>query len=213
MAENHYVDPGSQYAAAEGVPDHSELTTLYRDPPKIELGQWMHEDERQAALETKRATVITSLRKSAILVGLAISTPVVLGIIFEQFFTTTVNLKNAIPILFLIIFGLAGYFALSIHLFKWAARTFHNHTLRALPISLTTVISLLLLIQPTFHLSGLYIGGIAGYAIGLATLLAIGTVIATISVLAWTSQKLPDILKVLVLMVFFGASVASAYLN
>ena len=212
MAENHYVDSGDQHTAAEGAPDHSELTTLYRDPPKVELEHWMHENERQAALETKRATVTTNLRKSAILIGLALSIPVALGIIFEQFFTTTVNLVNAIPILFLIIFGFAGYFALSIHLFKWVAKTFHNHTLRALPISLTTLLCLFLLLRPTFYLTSLHIGGLAGYATGLGALLVIGTLITTISVLVWTSQKLPNIFKILVLVIFFGGSVASAFL-
>ena len=212
MAENHYIDSGDQHIAAEGAPDHSELTTLYRDPPKVELEHWMHEDERQAILETKRATVTTNLRKSAILIGLALSIPVVLGIIFEQFFTTTVSLVNAIPILFLIIFGFGGYFAISIQLFKWVAKTFHNHTLRALPISLTTLLCLFLLIQPTFHQTNLYIGGLAGYATGLGALLVMGTLIATISILAWTSQKLPNIFKILVLIFFVGVSVTGAYL-
>lgn len=212
MAENHYVDAGDQHTAAEGAPNHSELTTLYRDPPKVELGHWMHEDERQAALEKERANVTTDLRKSAILIGLALSIPVVLGIIFEQFFTTTVSLTNAIPILLLIIFGCAGYLALSVHLFKWVAQTFHNHTLRALPISLTTLLCLFLLIKPTFHLTNLYDGGMVGYVIGLSILLAVGTIITIISVLAWTSQKLPNILKILVLTVFFGLSAAAAYL-
>ena len=212
MANNHYIDPLDQHTAAEGVPDHSELTTLYRDPPKVELEHWMHEDERQAALETKRSTVTTNLRKSAILIGLALSVPVVLGIIFEQLFTTTVSLANAILILLLIILGFAGYLALSVHLFKWVAQTFHNHTLRALPISLTTLLCLFLLIKPTFHLTNLYEGGMAGYVTGLAILLVVGTIITTISVLAWTSQKLPNILKIFVLTVFFGLSAAAAYL-
>ena len=212
MANNHYIDPLDQHTAAEGVPDHSELTTLYRDPPKVELEHWMHEDERQAALETKRSTVTTNLRKSAILIGLALSVPVVLGIIFEQLFTTTVSLANAILILLLIILGFAGYLALSIHLFKWVAQTFHNHTLRALPISLTTLFCLFLLVRPTFYLTNYLVTGFAGYAAGLATLLVIGTVITTLSILAWTSQKLPDIFKVLVLVIFLSASVASLFI-
>lgn len=212
MAENHYVDPKDQHIAAEGVSDHSDLTVFYANKKNETLGPWMQEADRQAALQADRDAVVRRLRKSAFLIGLYTSLPVVIGIVLVQFFMTHVSLENAIPIIFLIIFGFGGYFVLTYVLFKRVGNTFHDHNLRALPITLTTLASLSFLIRPLFYLADLHIGGLVGYGAALVALVVVGIVISVISIFIWTAIKLPAIIKVTVLLLFFGASVAIAYL-
>jgi hypothetical protein len=95
MAENHYVEPLDQHIAAEGVPDHSDLTTFYAEAKVENLGPWMQEEDRQKALEVERNTIQTDLRKSVILIGLSISLPVVFGVLLGQFAmtNTTISLR------------------------------------------------------------------------------------------------------------------------
>lgn len=214
MAEKHYVDPKGQHIAAEGVPTHSELTTMYRNAHKEELGRWMQEDERQAVMEKERNTVTTNLRKSSVLVGICISLPVVLGILIGQLGMTRVgiNQADAMALSFLLLFLTAGLLLLTYALFKWVEQTFHDHTLKALPISLTVLGSLFFLIRPTFLLTGLHIGGLAGYGVGLLLLLILGIVITTITIFFWTAPKIHPLIKIFVLLLFFGGAVAAAYL-
>ncbi|HEY8886631.1 MAG TPA: hypothetical protein VIM31_04000 [Candidatus Microsaccharimonas sp.] len=212
MAENHYVDAKDQHEAATGVEDHSDLTTFYAKAKEEELGPWMQEADRQEALQAKRDQIILGLRGSAVLVGLAISLPVAIGIVLGQFFMTHVNLKNAIPIFFLILFGLGGFFALTFVLYKWVGTRFQHHNIRALPITLTTLLSLALIVQKVFDLCIGLIGGLVGYGTALVALVAIGIIIATVSIFIWTSPKLSWILKILVLFVFLGVASAVFYL-
>lgn len=212
MAENHYVDSKDQHIAAEGVADHSELTVFYANAKKEELGPWMQEGERQAAMKKDRDALTLTLRKSAVLIGLCASLPVVIGIILGQFFMTHLSIENAMLILFLIIFAVGGFMVLTYVLFKWVGETFHHHNLRALPITLTTLASLVFIIQPLFRVVEHSIGGIVGYSTALLALLFIGIVVATVSIFAWTSPKIHGVFKLLVLLLFFGVSVTIFYL-
>jgi hypothetical protein len=212
MAENHYVDPKDQHEAAQGIEDHSDLSVLYAEAKEENLGPWMQEDDRQAVLQDKRNTIVLDLRKSAILIGLSISLPVAIGIVLAQFFMTHVSLKNAIPILFLIILGIGGFFALTFALLKWVGTRFQRHNIRALPITATTLLSLALVAQRVFGLFEGLIGGLIGYSVALVALVAIGIIIATTSIFVWTSPKLSWIIKILVLFVFLGSAAAILYL-
>lgn len=214
MPENHYVDPKDQRIAAEGVSDHSELTTFYAEAKKEDLGPWMQEADRQAAMKKERDDVVAGLRKSSVLVGLYVSLPVVLGLILGQLALLRggMNQADAMLFAFLLLFLLAILVGITHALFKWVGKTFHNHTVRALPITLTTLLSLFFLVMPLFRLTGTYIGGPVGYSTALATLLVIGTIITIGSIFVWTSSKLHPLVKILILTLFFGIAVACAYL-
>ena len=212
MAENHYVDAKDQHIAAEGVADHSDLTTFYAEAKKEELGPWMQEADRQKVLEEERNKVVLGLRKSAVLVGLSISLTVVAGIAIGQFFMNFITIENATYALPVIILGLLGFIALTFLLLRWVTRTFNTHNLRALPITLTTLLSLLFVSRPLFETMNSLVGGIAGYVAALASLVVIGIIIAAVSIFIWTSQKIHGIAKILILALFFGAAVAAAYL-
>ena len=215
MAENHYVDAKDQHIAAEGVADHSELTTFYAEVKKEDLGPWMQEADRQAAMKKERDDVVAGLRKSSILVGLYVSLPVVLGLILGQLalIRGDMNQADAMLFAFLLLFLLAVVIGISYGLFRWVGKTFHNHTVRALPITLTTLFSLFFLIMPLFRITGTNIGGLAGYSVALVSLLVIGNVITITSIFIWTSARLHPLVKILILALFFGAAVAVAYLS
>ena len=212
MAENHYVDAKDQHIAAEGVADHSDLTTFYAEAKKEELGPWMQEADRQKKLEEERNQVVRGLRKSAVLVGLSISLTVVVGIALGQFFMNFITIENATYALPVIILGLLGFIGLTFVLLRWVIRTFNNHNLRALPITLTTLLSLLFASRPLFESMNTFIGGIAGYCAALSSLIILGIIIASVSIFVWTSQKIHGIVKILILALFFGTAVAAVYM-
>src|SRR5690606_3583126 len=144
--QRHYVDPVDQHTVAQGVDDHSDLTTNYMNAKVEELGPWMQEDERQKAMEAERYQATLKLRKYAVAVGFFISFSLVLGIIAWQLLTNIITPENAIIVLFFILFGLGGYALITSMILKWVWGKFHTHNLRALPIVLTTFASSALLI-------------------------------------------------------------------
>lgn len=214
MAENHYVDSKDQHEAATGVADHSDLTTFYASKKEEVLGPWMQEKDRQAALKKERDKIQTGLRKSSVLIGLNITLPVILGILLGQLAMARsgINPADAMAMEFLLLFLLAALVGITYALFKWVGKTFHNHTVQALPIIFTTLLCLLLVIQKVFNLSDGLVGGLVGYGAALVALLVIGILIATITIFVWTSPKLPRLVALLVLLVFLGGAVAVFYL-
>ena len=212
MPDTHDVDQHDQDFVGVGIPDRSELTTFYAEAKKEELGPWMQENERQEAMAKERDKVQISLRGSALRIGLFISLPVVLGIIIGQILMSNVDLKNAVPILFLVILGILAFLGFTYASLKWVGGEFQKHNLKALPITLTTIVSMALLIPKTFATYDMMFGGLTGYGIGLASLLGVGIVVAGISVFVWSAPRLSGLIKLLVLVLFLGASVTFAYL-
>lgn len=198
----HYVDSKDQHTAASGVDDHSDLTTAYVEAKVKVLGPWMQETDRQKILKTERDKIQTGLRKSIVLIGLSISLPIVFGILVEQLGMAKVDLINAYSSIFLLLgLGITGVLTTFL-LLKWVSRRFHKHNLRALPITLTTLLTLFLVIQKVFDLTNNLIGGLIGYAVGLAGIVLLSIVIAGILIFAWTSPKLPGLAKLIVLLLF-----------
>lgn len=216
MAENHYVDPKDQHEAAQGIEDHSDLTVFYAEAKKEDLGPWMQEADRQVAMEKERRAVITSLRTSALRIGFYLSLPVMLGILLGQFaiFRTGpgINEADAMVLAFVLLILLAGWAILTYNLLKRVGETFHKHTLRPLPIVLTTLFSLFFLIMPLFRITGTYIGGVIGYGLALGLLLVTGILIAIASIFMWTAVKIHPLAKILMLVLIVGVSIAAAYL-
>jgi hypothetical protein len=212
MAEKHYVDAGDQTIAAEGVEDHSELTTIYPGAVKSEIGPWMQEQDRQAHKSAERQRSIRKLRTSSVLIGFYASLPVVVSVIVGQLFMSTKTVVETYTVVFLVMLGLAAFTGLTFAIYRWIGRTFHAHEMRALPITLTILASLFFIIQPLFRLGDEFIGGLTGYAAGLAGIIVVSIVISVVSVFAWTSSHIPSLVKIVVLLLFFGLSVATAYL-
>jgi hypothetical protein len=212
MAENHYVDPVDQHIAAEGVPDHSDLTTFYAEAKVEDLGPWMQEADRQKALEEERNKIQTGLRKSSVLIGLSISLPVVFGILLGQFAMTDTTIADGITAAF----TLAGLgvlvLILTFLLLKWVGKRFQKHSVRALPITLTTLLSIFLVTEKLFNYANTLIGGIVGYAVALGSLVVIGIVVTTVLIFVWTSPKLHALLKIAALLLFLGGSAFVYYL-
>ena len=214
MAENHYVDPKDQHIAAQGVPTRPELTTAYRNVQEKKLGPWMQEDDRQAAMEKDRLKVITDLRKSSLLIGISLSIPVVTGILLYEFALVRAYMDppTALILAFVLLFAAATWAIVTFRLFKWVSETFRQHTLRALPTSFTTLLILLLLVRPVFMYFLPKYGGQWGGIYALSTLLVIGIIVSIIMIFVWTAKWIPALLKIFVLLAFFGAAVALMYL-
>lgn len=215
MAENHYVDPKDQRIAAEGVEDHSDLTTFYIEANHEELGPWMQEGERQKALEAERNKIAKGLRTSIVPIGLFLGLPVIFGIILGQIaLSGIVKQQDADAMAYVIgmIFAAGITLAITLGLFKWISNTFHNHALRALPITLTVLASILFVTQNLFDSMDQKIGGLVGYAIALGSLLILSIFISGITIFMWTTPKVSGLIKVLFLLVVFGAAVAVHYL-
>ena len=214
MTENHYVDPKDQHIAAQGVPTRSELTTAYRNVEEKTLGPWMQENDRQAAMEKDRLKVITDLRKSSLLIGIALSVPVVTGILLYEFALVRANMDPSASIIlaFVLLFAAAAWAIVTFRLFKWVSETFRQHTLRALPTSFTTLLMLVLLIRPVFMYFLPKYQGQWGGIYALSTLLVIGIVVSIIMIFVWTAKWIPALLKITFLLATLGASAAIAYL-
>jgi hypothetical protein len=212
MADNHYVDPLDQNISAEGVPDHSDLTTFYAEAKVEELGPWMQEADRQKALEADRNKIQTGLRTSVILIGLSISLPVVFGILLGQFAMTNTTVSDGVTLAFTLALLGVSVAVITFLLLKWVGGRFQKHSVRALPITLTTLGSLVLVVQKIFNLMNSLIGGLAGYAVAVVAVVVTGILITTISIFVWTSPKLPGLIKILVLLLFLGSAAAVFYL-
>jgi hypothetical protein len=212
MADNHYVDPLDQNISAEGVPDHSDLTTFYAEAKVEELGPWMQEADRQKALEADRNKIQTGLRTSVILIGLSISLPVVFGILLGQFAMTNTTVSDGVTLAFTLALLGVSVAVITFLLLKWVGGRFQKHSVRALPITLTTLGSLVLVVQKIFNLMNSLIGGLAGYAVAVVAVVVTGILITTISIFVWTSPKLPGLIKILVLLLFLGSAAAVIYL-
>ena len=208
MANNHYVDPLDQHIAAEGVPDHSDLTTFYAEAKVEELGPWMQEADRQKTMEDERNKIQTGLRTSVVLIGLSISLPVVFGILLGQFAMTNTTISDGVTLAFAL--AAMGFIVavITFLLLKWVGGRFQKHSVRALPITITTLGSLLFIIQKIFNLTNSLIGGIIGYVVALGSLVIIGIIITTITIFVWTSPKLPPMFKICVLLLFLSGSAA-----
>lgn len=212
MAENHYVDAKDQHEAASGIEDHSDLTTFYSQAKQKELGPWMQEADRQASLKAERDKIQTGLRKSAVLIGLCVSLPIALGILLGKLAISKVDSVDVTPVLFLLGLLGIGLLIMTIVLLKWVEERFQRHSIRALPITLTTLLSLLLVTQKEFAFFESTIRGLAGYVAALVALIAIAIVIVTVTIFAWTSPKLSSVIKTLILLVFLGAATIVFYL-
>jgi len=212
MAENHYVDPKDQTGAAEGVADHSDLTTVYAAAKKEQLSPWMHKDARQAALEKTRTDTVAGLRKSIFTVGLALGLPVSLGLVSALYFLNSVTQENALAMLVLIVITLATYFGVSYALLVWASQTFRNHTVKASPVMLTILISLMIIIQPSLNYAAQYAQDFQVVLLGAGIILLVSIVLSVASLLLWSIARIPAIFKVLFLAFILSASIAVAYL-
>jgi hypothetical protein len=212
MAENHYVDPKDQIGEAEGVSDHSDLTTFYAEAKTEDLGPLLQEADRQKVMEDERNKIQTGLRKSVVLIGLSISMPVVFGILVGQLAMSQTNLSDGITFAFLLAASGIVLLIMTFLMFKWVGKRFQKHGVRALPITLTTLLTLFLVIEKVFNLTNSLIGGIIGYATALVGLVVISIIVATILIFVWTSPKLPGIIKIIILFLFLGAAAAVYYL-
>lgn len=212
MAEHHYVDPKDQHEAATGVEDHSDLTTFYAVPKKEVLGPWMQEGDRQKALQADLDKIQTGLRKSSVLVGLSVSLPVVLGILLGQYVFSSTELAIAGPLLFVFIMLGLLLVITTIVMFMWVGKRFQKHGVRALPVTLTTLLTLFLVLQKIFDLCENLIGGRIGYGVALISLLVVSIIIATITIFVWTSPKIHPLAKVFILLGFVGVGSVIFYL-
>jgi hypothetical protein len=212
MAEHHYVDPKDQHEAATGVEDHSDLTTFYAKPKEEVLGPWMQEEDRQKALQAKLDSIQTGLRKSVVLIGLSVSMPVVLGILLGQLFIANATPEKVYTFIFLVIILTLALLVTTIVLYKWVGERFQKHGVRALPVTLTTLLTLFLIIQKVFDLFNTIVGGLLGYAVALVSLPIISIIIATITIFVWTAPKIHPLAKVFILLAFVGIGSAIFYL-
>ncbi|RWZ78634.1 MAG: hypothetical protein EOT05_02690 [Candidatus Microsaccharimonas sossegonensis] len=212
MAEHHFVDPKDQHQAATGVEDHSDLTSFYAQPKKEVLGPWMQEKDRQAAFQADLDTIQTGLRKSSILIGLSLSLPIVLGILLWQLAFTSTVFTIAGPMLFVfIILGLI-LVIMTIIMFTWVGNRFQKNGVRALPVTMTTLLTVFLVLQPIFNLAKKLINGLGGYGVALALILVVSIVLATITIFIWTAPKIHPLVKVFILLAFVGIGAAIFYL-
>jgi len=212
MAQNHYVDSGDQREAASGVEDHSDLSVFYASKKVEDLGPWMQEADRQKILQAERDKISLGLRKSIVLIGLNVSLPIILGILLIQLIISNTTPDKVNTLIFIVILLGLGLVILTIVLLKWVVDRYQKYSIRALPITLTTLLSLFLVLQKIFDLFQELVGGLIGYGLALAALVITSILISAISIFVWTSAKIHPIAKLIVLMAFVGVAAAIYYL-
>ncbi|MBC7565286.1 hypothetical protein H7100_03615, partial [Candidatus Saccharibacteria bacterium] len=166
-------------------------------------------------MQKERDKIETGLRKSVVLIGLSISIPVVLGILVGQLVLTNIqtsSASNAGPLIFIVILLVPAVAVTTLLLLRWVGTRFHKHSLKAVPITLTTLLSLFLVLQKVFDLFNSLIGGLVGYAVALASLVVISIFITTITIFVWTAPKLSGVIKLVVLLLCIGIAAAIFYL-
>jgi hypothetical protein len=153
------------------------------------------------------------LRKFSVQIGLAISLPVALGILFGQYALSDTITANAGALIFILIAAGMILLLLVFVLFRYVFTTFQKYSIRALPITVTTLVSLFLVTQRVFNLFNGLIGGIPGYGVGLLSLILIGIIIAVVTILAWTSPKVHPLAKIFILIVILAVASGVGFLT
>jgi len=216
---NHFIEaPDDTIRTSNEMVSRDDLTTMYPTVQKEELGPWMGEQERQAKLEAQRLRAIAQIRRYSALIGFLISLPFVMSILVFQALTIIVPATKGEPSL-AILAGFGGilmglvFVGLTIAFLKKVSSVFSEHALKAAPITLTILISLLLISQPLADLAQQLIGGWPGYATFLFALPVVSMVMATVLLFVWTVQKIPALVKLLILPITIAAAALVMYLS
>jgi len=216
---NHFIDaPDDSLRTSNEMVNRDDLSSMYPTVQKEELGPWMGEQERQAKLERQRLDAIAQIRKQSALIGFLVSLPFVMSILVFQALTVIVPATKSEPSLAMlagfggILMGLV-FVGLTIAFLKKVSSVFSDHALKAAPITMTILICLLLLSQPLADLAQQLIGGWPGYIAFLLTLPVVSIVLATVLLFVWTVQKVPAIVKLLVLPVVIAGAGVILYLS
>lgn len=209
MPEDHYIEPLDHTTTAESMPDRSDLTTIYPDPAKPYLGRIVKEEERQQIKQAEQDRVMRRLRRPSLLIGLLTGLPVVGGMILLNFFATNVDVTDRstlMPLILLAIILLGGYVGMTVSIVKWLHEIYSKHLLKAWPVTVTVVTSMLLVLKPILAQGSERISGIAGYGASIAALLALSTVLVGLLILVWTTPKMSGVVKMVLLLVTIGAA-------
>jgi len=212
---NHYIDaPDDSLLTTNEMVNRDELSSMYRDAKKEDLGPWMTEAQRQQVLQDKRDAQVIGLRRHAVSMGLLMSLPYIAGMLLLQFalhYYATYEKPTAMFFFFVNMFLLAGYGIGTVMVLKYTSRIFRSHTLKSSPIAITILGILFLVTQPLFHLAGILIGGVVGYVAAVIMLSIISIILAVIMIYVWTSPKIARVVKAALLLVCFLVALALHY--
>ena len=215
---NHFIEaPDDTLRTTNEMVNHEELSTLYRSAKKETLGPWLHEDERQAALEDQRLAAIAQIRRRAIQIGLLIAMPFILGALVFQAVTLLVNSLGD-DVASAMILGFGGifigliYFGITYASLKQVKTIFNEHALKSSPLILTILVCLLLLSQPLMIWMQQLISGLPGYVAHLITVPVASIILAVVLLYIWTIAKMPAAIKLLTLVIAIAGCAAVYYL-
>ena len=215
---NHYIDaPDDTLRTTNEMVNHDELSTLYREAKKEELGPWLHEAERQAELESQRVAAIAQIRRRAAQIGLLIAMPFILGALVFQAMTLLVNSLGD-DVASAMILGFGGIFIALIYAgityssLKQAKTIFNEHALKASPFILTITACLLFVSHPLIVYMQQIASSVPSYAAYLVAIPVVSIILATIPLYIWTIAKMPAVIKLLTLVVTIAGCGAVYYL-
>jgi|GEM_PF-1280871 len=215
---NHYIDaPDDTLRTTNEMVNRDELSTLYREAKKEELGPWLHEAERQAELESQRVAAIAQIRRRAVQIGLLIAMPFILGALVFQAMTLLVNSLGD-DVASAMILGFGGifigliYFGISLASLKHAKIIFNEHALKSSPFILTITTCLLFVSYPLIAWMQQLISGLPGYVAYLVTVPVVSIILATVLLYIWTAAKMPAVIKLLTLASAITGCGAAYYL-
>ncbi|MBC7459693.1 hypothetical protein H7200_03215 [Candidatus Saccharibacteria bacterium] len=210
----HFIDAPD--SAVEAIrPNHEDLSTLYPTAAKPDSSPWMREDERQAVLQSARDMQIAGLRRHAAMIGLYIALPFVFGMLILQLALVSVDSlqrEGAMLIVFGVVLIGGLYTLITYGLFKRISEIFRLHNLKALPISLTVLISLFIISQPLFTLASNLVGGAGGYITALICVPIISIFLTIGLIYIWTSARVSPLLKLVSLVGIIGVMATIAFI-
>jgi len=225
MDRNHTLDApnNDELSTIEQIADHSDLTTIYREPGEQFQGEILSEEARKKVKDEELEAITSGLGKSALSIGIYVAYPFVsFALLAVGLYSIVETLSPGTPSVMMLVFGAA--LALSIWLFTsykaYSAifTTFYKHALRAGPFLVVMLVSLIMASQAIF---GIVTESFAGqsllFNVSLISLLVVlYSLIASFILLGvWGNSKLKSGLKALlsgVVVVISGFFVIATYL-
>jgi len=200
---HHTIDaPDNSLLTTNEMVNREDLSSLYREAKREELGPWLTETQRQKALKDKRDAEIIGIRPSFALVGFLVALPVIMSIIMVNAIPIVIAAVTKDPTALAMITAAGGIFVLTAYIFlsigclRRAAAVFSQHGLRASPVILTLLVCLVLAMQPLVFLSKQFVSETWAYPASLAALSVLNIVLAGVLLFIWTSPRVVGVLKI-----------------
>lgn len=194
--------------------DRTELSTLYPKAKPINQNPISTPEEiaerKQKAFEQQ----VRQLRRLAVQVGVYVSLPYIVGLFAIQQVVSRIayiapdDIGGAMSIVFASFLTTTTAVFLTYFLFKRTGDVFNAHTLKAWPVIVTILTSIISFTPRALDLTQALTAGILAYIASLGLIVLVGVVVSAVSIFLWTS-KLPIPIKLLLLALIIALSLAA----